>query len=118
MSRIDASYIQKIQRVAVLLHKKWALEILCAMRQGPVRLSELKREIPLASKKALTARLRALQTAGIVTRRDLSSSVLRVEYAITTTTREPLFAILDDLAEWGSSSNPTIDIDTTPSPPK
>jgi DNA-binding HxlR family transcriptional regulator len=46
------------------------------MREGPVRLSELKREIPLAS----TARLRSLEAARIVLRRELSSSVLHVEY--------------------------------------
>jgi DNA-binding HxlR family transcriptional regulator len=42
----------------------------------------------------------------IVLRRDLSSSVLRVEYEIADTIREPLSALLDQLAEWGRSYTP------------
>jgi DNA-binding HxlR family transcriptional regulator len=85
-----------------LLQGKWTVEILCAMREGPVRFSELKREIPLASKKALTARLRPLEAARIVLRRDLSGAVLHVEHALTDPVREPLIALLDSLADWGT----------------
>jgi DNA-binding HxlR family transcriptional regulator len=73
------------------------------VRERPKRLSELRRAIPSASKKALTASLRSLETARIVLRRDLSSSVLRVEYEIADTIREPLSALVDQLAEWGRS---------------
>jgi len=59
--------------------RKWTVKILCAMREHPLRLSALKREIPSASKKALTASLRSLETARVVVRRNLSSSVLHVE---------------------------------------
>ena len=72
------------------------------MREHPVRLSELKREIPSASKKALTASLRTLEAARLVLRRDLSSSVLHVEYDLAEPMREPLVVLLDDLAEWGN----------------
>ena len=64
-------------------------------------ISELKREIPSASKKALTASLRSLEAARVVLRRDLSSSVLHVEYELADAMREPLVALLDHLAEWG-----------------
>ena len=76
------------------------MKILYALRAGPVRLSELKREIPSASKKGLTSSLRSL-AARIVFRRDLSNSVLHVEYELEDTMREPLVALLDHLAEWG-----------------
>jgi DNA-binding HxlR family transcriptional regulator len=69
-----------------------------------VRLSELKRGIPLASKKALTARLRFLEAAQIVSRRDLSSSVLHVEYALTDAVREQILALLECLATWGDAT--------------
>jgi DNA-binding HxlR family transcriptional regulator len=71
------------------------------MRARRVRLSELKREIPSASKKALTASLRSLEAGRVVLRRDLSSSVLHVEYELADATRESLAALLDHLAEWG-----------------
>lgn len=60
----------------------------------------------MASKKALTASLRSLEAAQIILRRDLSSSVLRVEYEIADTMREPLAVLLNHLAEWGRSYGP------------
>ena|ERR1700733_12667403 len=92
-----------LSRVIELLQGKWTVQILCAMRERPKRLSELRRAIPAASKKALTASLRSLEAAQIVLRRDLSSSVLHVEYEIADTMREPLSALLDHLAEWSKS---------------
>ena len=100
---MDIAYTKRVSIVAELLQGKWTVEILCAMRERPVRLSELRREIPLASKKALTARLRFLEASQIILRRDLSGSVLHVEYTLTDSIREPLISLLDDLAEWGAS---------------
>ena len=103
---MGTSYTERVSRIVELLRGKWTVQILCAMRAHPVRLSKLKRAIPPASKKALTASLRSLEAAHIVLRRDLSSSVLRVEYEIADTIREPLSALLDQLAEWGRLYSP------------
>jgi len=97
----DTSYTRRVSRVVELLQGKWTVQILCAMRARPVRLSELKRAIPSASKKALTASLRSLEAARVILRRDLSSSVLHVEYELADAKREALVALLDHLAEWG-----------------
>lgn len=105
MRRLDVSYVGRVSRVIELLQGKWTVHVLCAMRARPVRLSELKREIPSASKKALTASLRSLEAARVVLRRDLSSSVLHVEYELADAMREPLVALLDHLAEWGKLSD-------------
>ncbi|WP_216850088.1 helix-turn-helix domain-containing protein [Granulicella sp. L46] len=94
------SYTERVARVVELLRGKWTVQILCAMREHPVRLSKLKGAIPPTSKKALTASLRSLEAAGAVLRRDLSSSVLHVEYELADTMQEPLVALLDHLAEW------------------
>ena len=59
-----------------------------------MRFGQYKRSIPHASKKGLTASLRALEGAKIVVRRDLSSSVLHVEYEIADTLGEPLTNLL------------------------
>ena len=98
---MDNSYTGQVSRVVELLQGKWTVQILCAMRTRPVRLSELKRAIPSASKKALTASLRSLEAGRVVLRRDLSSSVLHVEYELAAAMREPLVTLLDHLAEWG-----------------
>lgn len=103
MQEPNPMYVEQISRVVELLQGKWTVQILCAMRERPIRLSELRRGIPSASKKALTASLRSLEAARIILRRDLSSSVLRVEYEIADTMRAPLSTLLDQLAEWGGS---------------
>jgi DNA-binding HxlR family transcriptional regulator len=107
MAGFDSSYSERISRVVELLQGKWTVQILCAMRAGPVRLSELKREIPSASKKGLTSSLRSLEAGGVNLRRDLSSSVLHVEYELAHSMREPLVALLDHLSEWGTSNAAT-----------
>jgi len=84
-----------------MLQGKWTLQILCAMRNSPVRLGQLTRMIPAASKKALRSNLRALEDAEIVVRRDLSSKVLHVEYDFSDTMRETLGDLLDHLESWG-----------------
>jgi DNA-binding HxlR family transcriptional regulator len=100
MDKIDAGCVEQVSRVAQLLQGKWTIHILCAIRDRPLRLSGLKRAIPSASKKALTASLRALETEGFVRRRDMSSTVLRVEYEVVEAFRGPLMELLDHLAEW------------------
>jgi DNA-binding HxlR family transcriptional regulator len=102
LNGMDDSYTGRVSRVVELLQGKWTVQILCAMRTHPVRLSGLKRAIPSASKKALTASLRSLEAARVVVRRDLSSSVLHVEYDLADAMREPVVTLLDQLAKWGT----------------
>ncbi len=75
-----AACIQKVLCVTEKLQGKWTLQILCAMRTTPVRLSQLTRLLPSASKKPLRASLRTLESSEIDVRRDMSDAVLRVEY--------------------------------------
>ncbi len=89
--------------VGVLFQGRWKIQILCAMRKGPVRLGQLARTIPGASKKMLAYNLRHLESAGIVARRDMSDLVLHVEYELEADTRDGVCALLDHLAEWGGA---------------
>jgi DNA-binding HxlR family transcriptional regulator len=101
MQERNLSYTKRVERIIDLLSGKWTVEILCSMKSKPIRLSDLRRSLPFASKKALTASLRSLEAAQVIVRRDLSTSVLHVEYELTQRTREPVSALLDHLAEWG-----------------
>jgi DNA-binding HxlR family transcriptional regulator len=78
------------------------------MREHPVRLSELQRMIPSASKKAITASLRSLQSIQVISRTDFSDAILHVEYEITDPMRDRIDSLLDYLADW-SSSLPEVD---------
>ena len=73
---------------ADVLKSKWTIDILSIIIDNPVRLGGLKRHIPEASKKALTASLRSLEQAGVIARRDLSTSRLHVEYELVESKRE------------------------------
>ena len=85
----------------VLFQGRWRIDILCAMQSGPVRVGQLSRLIPGASKKMLAQNLRRLEADGIVVRRDLSDMVLHVEYDLADETKEEIGSLLDHLAQWG-----------------
>lgn len=97
---LSSACAEQILPVIDLLEGKWTIHILCAMCEHPVRLSELRRALPNASKKSLTASLRSLEAAKAVVRRDLSNSRLHVEYELTESARESLPTLLGIIAEW------------------
>src|SRR5271170_7723465 len=102
MKSLDRRYVRNATfTVGVLFQSKWKVQILCALCSGPVRLGQLARLIPGASKKMLTQNLRQLEACGIIVRKDMSEVVLHVEYDLAVRTRESVCALLDHLADWG-----------------
>lgn len=93
---------EQITKVIETLRGKWTVRILCEMRLGPVRLGQLKRSLPTASKKALTSSLRWLEDAKLIVRRDLSNSILHVEYEMDEHAKEHITSLLTFLADWAS----------------
>jgi Predicted transcriptional regulators len=67
---MNRAHTQMMHNVALtadtLFHSKWRIHIRCAMRSSPVRLGQLARMIPKASKNVLTQNLRELEASGIV----------------------------------------------------
>ena len=61
----------------------WTPNIIWHLRSGPRRFSELRLDIPPVSAKVLTARLREMETRGVVTRTVMPTSPPSVEYALT-----------------------------------
>jgi DNA-binding HxlR family transcriptional regulator len=101
-SPTHGAYARRAQLSAeVLLQGKWQVHILCALRHGPVRIGQLGRLVPGASKKVLAQNLRKLEARGIVVRRDLSDFVLHVEYELHSDIRESVGILLDGLSDWG-----------------
>ena len=99
MHKTDLSYIMRAEHTVQLLSGKWTVRILCSMRDGPIRLGELMRMYPPASKKALTASLCSLEGFEVIVRRDLSTAVLHVEYEFKEAAKEWLTALLDCLSQ-------------------
>jgi DNA-binding HxlR family transcriptional regulator len=99
----EAAYVRCVQLTFdVLLQGKWRIQILCALRHGPVRIGQLGRLIPGASKKVLAQNLRKLEADEIVTRKDMSDVVLHIEYQLRSGVLEPVCALLDHLSAWGT----------------
>ena len=98
MTDLDGvAYGRKVSQVTDLLRGRWTVRILCAMRTEPVRLGKLTRLVPSASKKTFRASLRELESKGIVVRRDMSNTVLHVEYDFANDMREVVCSLLDYL---------------------
>ena len=99
--------IEKISECPVttaiaIIAGKWKPTILCELREGARRFSDLKRDVPSISEKVLTAHLRDLEADGIVSRREFrEGAMLATEYAFTEygLTLKP---ILTALADWGT----------------
>lgn len=76
-----------------LLRGAWAPNVVWYLSGEPRRFGELRHDIPRISARVLSARLRELETRGLVTRRVLDTSPPSAEYALTEIGRELLPAI-------------------------
>ena len=78
---------------------KWTVLIVTRLSRGPMRFSELKRDISEISQKMLTSTLRDLEEDGFVRRAVTPSIPPRVDYELTELGRE-VMEPLDILAHW------------------
>jgi DNA-binding HxlR family transcriptional regulator len=76
-----------------LLRGAWAANVIWYLSAEPRRFGELRHDIPRISARVLSARLRELESRGLVTRRVLATSPPSAEYALTPLGRELLPAI-------------------------
>lgn len=90
------------------LEGRWKMLILAHLLfSGSVmRLSELKRQIPEISQKMLIQQLRALEEAGIASRKVYPQVPPKVEYALTER-GQALGPVFKSLLEWAHSRQPT-----------
>lgn len=101
-SSIDRTKIVSSAEVALcLVRGKWKIPILAKMLDGPVRLGQLRRLIPNASKKMLVQQLHELEKDGIIARTDLSGKIKHVEYAISAPLGDQVVNLLQLLSDWG-----------------
>ncbi|WOD38595.1 helix-turn-helix domain-containing protein [Nodosilinea sp. E11] len=92
---------------------KWAILILRELFEGSRRTNEFLSALPGISTKTLTARLRELESYGLVSRRVFPEVPPRVEYSLTAKGREvqPIMAAFNQVGQqWlvhGPDSRPT-----------
>ena len=93
-TRVAVPMIEILGRIS----GRWSLFIIMALLRGPMRFSELRRQVEGISQKMLTQTLRELEEDGIVHRTVTPIIPPRVDYELTAMGRElqgPLAAISD-----------------------
>ncbi|MEU1287766.1 helix-turn-helix domain-containing protein [Kitasatospora sp. NPDC005856] len=86
---------------------KWSIGILVAAAEGPVRFSELERQITGISRRMLTLNLRKLEREGLLIRTVYPTVPPRVEYTCTDMALE-LHETLSTLVTWAERHAPDI----------
>lgn len=80
---------------------KWKTVILYHLIDGPLRYSELRKEIPSVTERTLSLQLKTLEEDGIVHRKVYTSKPpLKVEYSLTPLGKT-LVPIIQSIAAWG-----------------
>lgn len=101
-SGTDRAEVASLAQAALcLIRGKWKIPILANMQDGPMRLGQLRRVIPHASKKVLVQQLHELEKDGIIARTDLSGKIKHVEYAISAPLGDQVVNLLQLLSDWG-----------------
>lgn len=87
------------QQVLGLIANKWTALVICSLGPGPLRYSELRRQIGGVSQKMLTQTLRNLERDGLVSRRVYPVVPPKVEYSLSSLGRT-LFDPLKAICHW------------------
>ncbi|MDJ0512514.1 MAG: helix-turn-helix domain-containing protein [Methyloceanibacter sp.] len=91
-----------------LIASKWAILILTALADGPMRNGALLRKIGGVSQKMLTQTLRDLECNGLIARKDLQTVPPHVEYRLTPLGKS-LSRALGGLDRWAERNFPRLD---------
>ena len=83
-----------------LIGDKWKVLIIRDQLTGTKRFNELMRSVTGITQKVLTSHLRAMEAAGLVSRKVYAEVPPRVEYTLTETGYS-LKPILDSMVAWG-----------------
>ena len=83
-----------------LIGDKWMVLIIRDLLTGTKRFNELMRSVTGITQKVLTSHLRAMEAAGLVSRKVYAEVPPRVEYTLTETGYS-LKPILDSMVAWG-----------------
>lgn len=89
-----------------LIQGKWKTRVLFQLRYGPVRMTQLRKMLPEASKKMLTQHLREMEQDGLVVRNDFSGKLRHVEYSLSHSLGFAALRLISTLATWGREHRP------------
>ena len=87
---------------------RWKVLCLWRLRDGKIRFTELRRQMPGVTQKMLTQQLRQLEADGLVSRKVFAQVPPKVEYQLTKTGEE-LCTLLVTLAKWATLHMPRLE---------
>jgi DNA-binding HxlR family transcriptional regulator len=93
-------YVSPIDAAIEIIGGKYKVAILYYIRESVLRFGELRRKMPLATKRMLTKQLRELERDGMIDRKVFRQVPPRVDYSLTKEGKS-IVPILEDLCEWG-----------------
>ncbi|WP_315926683.1 helix-turn-helix domain-containing protein [Mesorhizobium sp. SP-1A] len=88
-----------VRQILARIGDKWSVLIVMALRGGPRRFNEIKRDVGTISQRMLTLTLKGMERDGLVRRTVLPSKPPRVDYELTRlghSLREPV----ERLGQW------------------
>lgn len=90
-----------VETTLMLISDRWKVLIIRDLLDGTKRFGQLKKSIGNISQKVLTANLRSMEEAGLLTRKVYAEVPPRVEYTLTETGYS-LQPVLDSMVAWGT----------------
>lgn len=96
---IPAEQMDSVRQLLDRIGDKWSLLVIAVLEAGPLRYTDLQREVSGISQRMLTVTVRQLQQDGLVTRTAYAEVPPRVEYALTAMGRS-LHQIVTPLITW------------------
>ncbi len=104
---IPAEQMVFIRQLLDRIGDKWSMLVIAVLEAGPLRYTDLQREVPGISQRMLTLTLRQLVEDGLVSRTAYAEVPPRVEYALTPLSRS-VHAIVTSLIAWVSDHHDEI----------
>jgi len=90
---------EHFQRAAALVARRWNPLIVGALLDGRRRFTDIRNAIPGISDRLLSERLKDLEAAGVVTRRVIPDTPVRIEYGLSERGHD-LVGVIDELRAW------------------
>lgn len=105
MSRQPEAVCAKFHKAVELIGRRWSGALIQVLLQGRKRYAELRAAVPDITDRMLSERLRELEEEGILARKVIPETPVRVEYELTSKGRAlegPLTAIGQWASRWQS----------------
>ena len=102
MKEAPPAICSRFHKAVELIGSRWTGAIIQALLRGPTRYASIRAAIPDISDRMLSDRLRILESEGLVERRVLPETPVRVEYLLTDKGRS-LDAALAAIGSWAET---------------